>query len=82
VGGRGKCSASHISDRGSPGKGPAHDSAQGGRGGGACGAAGWPLERQSSPREGALLAMEAIAAIVVFLVGFLALNRYEYGRFD
>jgi hypothetical protein len=35
-----------------------------------------PLERFSG------MGMDAVAAILVFLVAMLALNRFEFGRFD
>jgi hypothetical protein len=37
---------------------------------------------QRSTREGVPMGWQAIGLIVLFLVAILALNRYEFGRFD
>jgi hypothetical protein len=49
-----------------------------------CGARPPPLDGTPHDRSTRIsdMGLDAVAAILVFLVAMLAINRYEFGRFD
>jgi hypothetical protein len=48
-----------------------------------CGAPSPPLDRRSTTaRRVFRMGLDAVAAILIFVVALAALNRYEFGRFD
>jgi hypothetical protein len=48
----------------------------------ACGEAPPSLNRRLDTLIGVLMSLPAVGIILLFLVGFGVLNRYEFGRFD